>query len=262
MQENHKTLNINEIETHLLLGKISYFNSIDSTNHWLLKNGQHADICISEKQTSGKGRRGKQWVSPDSGNIYFSLCWQFNEPLKHTSLLGLEIGIAIAESLKKVGLNNHGIKWPNDILWQQKKLGGILLETTNQSGSIVIGIGLNIELPNELRKAIDQPNISISEIMPIEEGFREQLLITLIQQLHQQLSAFPARTFFDFIKSWNKWDILQNQEVSFTHQNELIIGKVTGLDRHGRIGVVSNETINYFSSADIKIRKHHECIAN
>ena len=127
MTGTHSRFNQNTIrdavETISGLGQISFFEKIDSTNAWLLENGACGDICLSEAQTSGHGRRDKKWISPSSGNIYFSMCKCLDDTNQHRSLLGLIVGIAIAEALEDIGLIGHGIKWPNEYLLGTKKTG-------------------------------------------------------------------------------------------------------------------------------------------
>jgi BirA family biotin operon repressor/biotin-[acetyl-CoA-carboxylase] ligase len=237
---------------------IHYFKSLNSTNSWLIENGKCGDICISEIQTTGRGRRGNKWQSPQ-GNIYFSLCWCFDEIVEHQSLLGLITGIAIAEALSDIGLTAHGLKWPNDIFWQQKKLGGILLETVAQSDKVIIGIGLNVSLPSEIEKEIDQPVTSIQEALKATGDSRlskEVLLVHLIKRLQSRLAEFKTLNFDDFIKSWKKWDILQGKQVSFYFKNAIITGEVVDIDQHGRIGILKQSgEVCFYSSADIKSKE-------
>jgi BirA family biotin operon repressor/biotin-[acetyl-CoA-carboxylase] ligase len=264
MPANHNILNIEQIESVIPQGKLSYFEAIDSTNSWLLKHGQCGDICISEMQKAGRGRRGNLWLSPNTGNIYFSLCWCFDVVVSHLSLLGLVTGVAIAEALAEIGLTDHGIKWPNDIFWQQKKLGGILIETVDQSGRVIIGIGLNIELPKDVSEKIDQKAVGLDKAMQGLSFSREQLISALIKRLYQHLKEFVHLDFDEFISTWNQWDILRGKIVSFIHQGIEVTGEVMEIDQHGRIGVIladSNE-IAYFSSADIRLRKANENAAN
>lgn len=262
MPSTNKPLNIQKIreacksENRQLIGNISYFKTIDSTNNWLLENGHCGDICISDTQSAGRGKRGNSWLSPNTGNIYFSLCWCFNDNLKHRSLLSLVTGIAIADVLSDVGLSGHGVKWPNDIFWQQKKMGGILIETTNQSQKFVIGIGLNISMPDNINKEIDQAVVSLLEAMQESVISREQIIIHLIQRLVQRLDTFDNLSFDEFMKSWAKWDILQERLVSFIHRDIKISGSVAGLDKSGRLGILQdNGKLDFFSSADIKLDK-------
>ena len=263
MSEKHKPFNIERIRNAVQQlsrdsqgTKISFFESINSTNAWLLENGQCGDICLSEMQTAGRGRRDNNWVSPGSGNIYLSYCCCFDDSVKHRSLLGLVTGIAIAEALADIGLSGHGIKWPNDIFWGNKKLGGVLIQTSNQSDKFIIGIGLNLSLPNSCYNEITQAAVSLEDAMQGELFSRDDLLIQLIRQLTLQLNKFEQITFNDFKHSWNKWDILRGKHVSFQHHNSLITGKVEELDTHGRLGIANaTGVLEYFSSAEIKLQK-------
>ncbi|MCK5664389.1 MAG: biotin--[acetyl-CoA-carboxylase] ligase [Thiotrichaceae bacterium] len=257
MPEKFKPLNINKIKTSTNCGDIHYFDSINSTNSWLLENGKCGDICISETQTSGRGRRGNTWESPH-GNISFSLCYCFNEITEHWSLLGLITGIAIAEALEDIGLKEHGVKWPNDIYWKQKKLGGILLETSDQSGKVVIGIGLNISLPLKTHEKIEQAVTCLTEAMTTTNNtFSKELLFThLIKRLHAKFSAFDHFDIDHFIQSWKAWDILNGKHVTFEHQGTMIFGEVIKIDKHGRLGILKQSgELCFYTSADIKLAK-------
>ncbi|HIO97266.1 MAG TPA: biotin--[acetyl-CoA-carboxylase] ligase [Leucothrix sp.] len=257
-------LNIKKIKAESPINaEIHHFESVDSTNSWLQIKGQCGDICISDTQTAGRGRRGNQWVSPDTGNVYFSLMWCFNNPKmpQHFSLLGLVVGIAVAEALEALGLTGHGVKWPNDIFWQQKKLGGILIERVNQSNKVIIGIGLNVNMPEQEASKIDQNISSLSQALNTnadksKQVSRDQLLIAMIQYLHKHLSQFESLSIESFMADWEKWDILKDQNVSFMHQNKEIFGTVTSLDKHGQIGILNEMAeLNFYSSAEIKLRK-------
>lgn len=247
---------LDAVETISGLGQISFFESIDSTNAWLLENGACGDICLSEAQTAGRGRRDNKWISPGSGNIYFSMCKCLDDTNQHRSLLGLTVGIAIAEALEDIGLNAHGIKWPNDIFWERKKLGGILIQSSSQSDKFIIGVGINISLPEESIPEITQAAASLDEAM---SGYfsRDQLLIQLIRRISTHLNEFNNLLFDDFLKRWRKWDILYGETVSFQHQNSLITGVVQGLDHHGRLAIaLADGELQYFSSAEIKLDKN------
>lgn len=237
--------------------KISCFKTIDSTNTWLLENGKNGDFCLSETQTAGRGRRDNQWISPNSGNIYLSFCCYFDNTVEHRSLLGLVTGIAIAEALEEVGLTGHGLKWPNDIFWKDKKLGGILIQTAENYEKFVIGIGLNVSLPEESLNEINQKAVSLENALHGKAFDRETVVIHLLQRLLLHAEMFAKVPFQAFLQSWQRWDILRNREVSFLHQNKEIMGTVDGIDRHGRIGILLESGIEYFSAADIKLNKQN-----
>jgi BirA family biotin operon repressor/biotin-[acetyl-CoA-carboxylase] ligase len=244
-------------------GQFHYFDSLDSTNSWLQNNGQCGDVCISNEQTAGRGRRGNRWVSPATGNIYFSLMWCFDSPLQqieHISLLGLSVGIAVAEALADIGLHTHGVKWPNDIYWQQKKMGGILIENINPSNTVIIGIGLNVNMPKDEANKVDQYITSLSEALAkknLPKGMtRTQLIISMIKHLNAHLTDFPTLAFEDFKQDWDKWDILKNKAVSFQHQNSQISATVVGLNKQGQLGLINaDKQLQFYSSADIRLSK-------
>ena len=241
---NYEPLAIDLIRHSTACRSISYFESIDSTNNYLLEHGKCGDICISEEQIKGKGRRGNQWVSPQTGNIYYSQYWCFDSITKHWPLLGLIAGIAIAEALQDIGLKGHGVKWPNDIYWQGKKLGGILLEAPDQSGKVVIGIGLNINMSSIAESEIAQPFISLNNSNIVMKTFsRDKLVIALIKRLQDKLENFTQFSIDPFREEWKAWDILRGEIVSFQHQGKTVIGEVQDIDENGRLGVLTKNDV-------------------
>lgn len=255
-----KELNVDEIKKNLNYecGKIKLFESIDSTSSWLLENGACGDVCLSETQTAGRGRRGNQWASPDAGNIYFSMCWCFKEITEHWSLLGLLVGTTVADALEELGLQGHGVKWPNDIFWQGRKLGGILLESQNQSGRVVIGIGLNINMQDNLdqalSKVISQPWVSLQEALGSKLMVRNQIVAIMMNHLQAMLLEFSKFNIDSFLRKWKIWDVLEGRLVIIQQNGIESSGKVMGIDKQGRIGILlDNQKIHYYSSADIKL---------
>jgi BirA family biotin operon repressor/biotin-[acetyl-CoA-carboxylase] ligase len=145
------------VKNSAMLNRIDIFQTINSTNTYLLEcaaAGEKSGLfCFAEQQSKGKGRLGRQWLSP-KGNLYFSLLWHFSQDQLTLSSLSLAIAVMVANALKKIGIG-HGLelKWPNDILFNGKKMVGILLErspATQHQVSIVIGVGINIIAPTEL----------------------------------------------------------------------------------------------------------------
>src|SRR3989338_4340844 len=142
--------------------EIKILKTIDSTNAYLLKQAHvdKASVCIAEQQTAGRGQFNRTWASP-ANNIYFSMRWPLKEAYQNIMGLSLVVAIAIIKTLAYFDVTEHiGIKWPNDIMWQQRKLAGILVETTKTD--VIIGIGINVQLPKTV--SIDQPWIDLFEI--------------------------------------------------------------------------------------------------
>lgn len=259
MPTTHKPYDSELIKSQLnseLPRNIYFLDEVDSTNSWLQQNGQCGDICISEKQTNGRGRQGNNWVSPANGNIYLSFCYCLSKDIQHWSLLGLVAGIAIVEALEDIGLKGHGIKWPNDIYWQRKKLGGVLIETSNQSEKLIIGIGLNMFLPDLKDDEINQQITSVKDAISGSHFSRNELLIKLIDRLSNHLENFENMDFLKFRQQWGKWEILHGERINFQHQGGVVSGKVADIDMHGRLGILDSVgKTRFYSSAVIKLDK-------
>ena len=237
------------------------FNSLDSTNTWLKQNGDCGEVCFAEQQTAGRGRRGNQWLSPDAENIYLSLKWCFDKAPCHLSLLSLSVGLSIAKALEAVGLSGHGVKWPNDIYWQGLKMGGILIESVASARqraskqSLIIGIGLNVNMPSSAGEQITQPWVSLSTILG-QQIDRHYLLALLLEHLITDLQRFDTLNLAHFQTEWQQWDVLNGKQVKILQQHQESAGIVRGIDRQGRIVIelLSGQLVHY-SSAEIRLKK-------
>jgi len=226
---------------------------VSSTNTWLSQYGDCGYVCLAEQQTAGRGRGNNIWVSPSASNIYLSLTWCLDGT--QSQWLGLEIGIALAQVLSEIGITGHGIKWPNDLYWQGQKIGGILIERNYQSHRFIIGIGINVNMSKIEDTAINQPWISLRQILgaPID---RNKLAALIISHLIKCLSILPTRTFNELQKNWSQWDLLIGKSV-IIHQHKLnkIKGVAKGIDPQGRLIVtLADGSQKNFSSADISVR--------
>ncbi len=234
------------------LGTIHVFDALDSTNSWLLAQGQCGESCLAESQTAGRGRRGHHWLSPPTGNIYLSVCWCFEKPPRLLALTSLLTGISVCDSLQQLGLQGQGLKWPNDILLGNKKLAGILVESSHQCQKLVIGIGLNvsrngINIHAEDRCSLDQHLSVVPD--------RNQLVALLLDNLSQQLHALPCLTFSDFEQRWADWDLTTNKPVTVLQGKYPLTGIARGIDTQGHIKVELDQgQITTFSSAEISLR--------
>lgn len=217
-----------------LWSDIVVFESIGSTSDWVKDQQQSQLVCLADQQTAGRGRHGQQWQSSSPENIYLSFSWQFEKTPEHVGLLSLWIGIVLAEVLEKQGVRGHGVKWPNDLYWQQQKMGGILIEASNLSSRLVVGIGLNVNMDEG--GSIDQPWSSISEAMQRHVD-REQLLVTLLDSLYSAMIEFPHVEMSEFMHRWNRWDIIRGQHVSFIDGEHTLSGESKGIDQNGHLKV-------------------------
>ncbi|PID49305.1 MAG: biotin--[acetyl-CoA-carboxylase] ligase [Proteobacteria bacterium] len=241
-----------------LLKHIHIFETIDSTSEWLLKQEQACrELCLAEKQTAGRGRRGRSWHSPP-GNILFSLRWCFDSIPPHYSWLGLVTGVAVAKGLADYGLSGHGLKWPNDIHHNGRKLCGILLQTAQPVQQVIVSFGMNIcphaadseENPVHINQAWCDLNSLLGQTVD-----RNRLIAIILGHLLTALSEFPQFNRQAFLTEWHTWDLLYQRPVNIDTGTELLQGTTIGLDEQGRLQVRLNDgRLQSYSSADISVR--------
>ena len=243
--------NPQQISTALFPYSVHYYPIISSTNEWILQNIpslKKGDLCVAEYQTAGRGRRGRQWLSPFAGQIIFSFYWTF-DPKKSIEGLSLVIGLAIAEVL------NVQVKWPNDILFDGRKLGGILVEIANHKNgmlNLVIGVGINVSLPKQTE--ISQPYAEVCEIDPDID--RQTLLPRLIQHLYARLNIFEKNGINDeFQQAWQSYNAFSNNEVNVLTEQGAISGIEQDIDERGYLKVLCGNKIQMFNGGEVSLRK-------
>ena len=244
-------LNPQKISTALFPYGIYYQPIISSTNEWILQNIsslKKGDLCVAEYQTVGRGRRGRQWLSPFAGQIMFSFYWTF-DPKKSVEGLSLVIGLAIAEVL------NVQVKWPNDILFDERKLGGILVEIANHKNgmlNLVIGVGINVSLSKQTE--ISQPYAEVCEIDPDVD--RQILLPKLIQHIYKRLNTFEQNGINDeFQQAWKSYNAFANSAVNVLTEQGAISGIEQGIDERGYLKVLCGNKIQMFNGGEVSLRK-------
>jgi len=247
-----------------LLSTLEIYPQIASTNNYLLDmvkiKTQSGQVCFAESQTKGRGRQGRQWVSPFGSNIYLSLSWVFENGFASLSGLSLAIGVAVVRALAELGINDIGLKWPNDIYWQDKKLGGILIEVFGESSgecTAIIGLGLNLYLPEKTTATINQPWIDLDKITPNTNYYRNALSALLLNHLLPILATFEAQTFQAYLSEWRKYDCMRGREVSLYRGQQQFDGIIVGIDDNGMLLLKETitQTIKTFASGEVSFRK-------
>jgi BirA family biotin operon repressor/biotin-[acetyl-CoA-carboxylase] ligase len=240
------------------------FEKTDSTNEQaLLKVKQGCVlplVCFAEEQTQGRGRRGKVWVSPPGGSIYLSLAWKFALPVNDLGCLSLAMGVAVARVLKNIGLQQVGLKWPNDVLVGDKKIAGILIETlriTRQAATVIIGIGLNYKLPKELQDAAAQSWTDIVSSMGMEfQPGRNKIAGLLLRECMDICESFAQARHELMMEYQQQHDICLRQAVNiYLDDGRLMQGVVAGFEDNGEIRILIDDEEKLFNSADISLRK-------
>lgn len=179
----------------------------ESTNTLMLERAQSGvpsgSVIACERQTAGRGRRGRRWLSAPQDSLTFSLLWRFPSGTLPLAGLSLAVGVAVVRALDEMGAAGVQLKWPNDILAASGKMGGILVETLSIAGApaAVIGIGINVRLPQSIAEAIENEATGLVNVMPFTPS-RNLLLANLLASLAAMLEEFARTGFTAFIEEW------------------------------------------------------------
>lgn len=220
-----------EAENQAFLARIEIFDTIDSTNTYLLSQAKmgasSGTICLAEAQTEARGRRGRKWFSMPGGHIACSMLWRLPSA-ENISGLSIAVAVMVANVLRKYGIaTGIQLKWPNDVLFDGRKLAGILLERSG--ASIVIGIGLNLDLPKT-----EKTWVSIREIMG-QTVQRNYLTGLLLNELLAQLRVYQSRGLAAFMDGWRRYDMLLNRIVTVHTPETILTGRMRGIDEQGEL---------------------------
>jgi BirA family biotin operon repressor/biotin-[acetyl-CoA-carboxylase] ligase len=232
---------------------------VDSTNSYLFqKASDHMGkryAVLAEKQAAGRGRRGRQWVSPFGKNIYLSLLVSFSGGIAALEGLSLVTAIAVERALVKLGISGIGLKWPNDVYADGKKLAGILLEVTGEYNShcqVVIGVGLNLALSDSDAQDIGQPWAALKHIRP--DLSRNDVAAVLLNELLTAVDEFQRQGFAAFQEYWSQRDIYHQQEVAILSPGQEKRGIIKGVNRKGELLLHSDKGMEVISAGEISVR--------
>ncbi len=249
---------------NLKLGKIDIFSNIKSTMDFLkidkISDLNIIDICLAETQTEGRGRFGRNWHSPFASNIYFSCRWTLNKDVTQLAGLSLVIGLALIDTLIELEIDKDlAIKWPNDICWQEKKLAGILLEinaTGHSITQIIIGIGINVNMPSPAEKIINRPWAAINQIMKADQD-RNKIIGVMLSHLLKNLSRFADDGLTPFLPEWTKYDLLYDRNIVLENGQQKISGIAKGIDQFGQLILQQTDGKFHTYSAGETTIKHY-----
>jgi BirA family biotin operon repressor/biotin-[acetyl-CoA-carboxylase] ligase len=243
-----------------LLSRLEILESVDSTNTEvlrLLERGCTSGVvCAAEQQTAGRGRRGRRWVSPYGSNLYVSVLWEFSQGAAALEGLSLAVGVAVARALRACGATSLQLKWPNDILCGGAKLGGILLEMSGDvAGScrVVIGVGLNVAMPDAAAKGIDQAWTDLNSVCARLPG-RNQLLAAMLNGLLPLLADFERDGFAHWRDEWLSLDAFDSAPVVLDTGAAQLSGIARGVDMRGALRLETDAGIQSIYGGEISLR--------
>jgi BirA family biotin operon repressor/biotin-[acetyl-CoA-carboxylase] ligase len=247
-------------QTRSRLAQLEILQQLGSTNSHLmqraLEGAPSGSACLAEQQTAGRGRRGREWISPFGRNIYLSLLWRFPKGPAELSGLSLAAGLAVVQSLEQLGVQGVKLKWPNDILWDGRKLAGLLLEVAGEAegpSRVVLGVGLNIRLAPEYGEMIDQPWVDLSQIPAGEEISRNRLAARLLDNLLETLERFEQEGLKPLIAAWQRYDIYHGQPISLQVGGKLIQGIHRGINGEGALLLEQGEKLKAFHGGEVSL---------
>jgi len=241
--------------------RLTLLDEVDSTSTRvasLAQAGAPSGTCVAaECQSAGRGRRGRAWQAELGASLTFSMLWRFDQGPGHLAGLPLAVAVAATRALERAGVQGVGVKWPNDLVHDWKKLGGILVETTGEMlgpTAAVIGIGLNYRLGEALARRIDQPATDIASCGG-DLPSRNALLALLLAELVSAMERFAQGGFAAFREEWKSRHAYADRSVT------VIAGeasprevRVVGVAADGALLVSAGGHTERLTSAEISLR--------
>lgn len=244
------------------LRDLELHESLDSTSDRLLAArglppGKF-DACLAEFQAAGRGRRGRRWVAPFASGLCLSMSWSYRDAPATLGALSLATGVAALRALRRLGVGGLSLKWPNDIVRDDAKLGGILIDLRGEAAgpaTVVVGIGINVRLPQASRAALAAEGVEAVDLASIGAApERNALAAVLIAELHQALGEFGARGMAAFADEWQAADALAGRPVRVLHGGQPIEGLARGVDADGALLLESDGGRRRIVSGEVSVR--------
>ncbi len=243
------------------LDELVVLDAIDSTNAEALRRAEAGAasglVVTAEQQSAGRGRRGRQWVSPYARNLYVSLLWRFEQGAAALEGLSLAVGVALARALSKSAGLEPALKWPNDILVDGAKLGGILIEMAGDAAGscqVVIGVGVNVAMPAAAAADIDQAWTDVQSHCSGPPPSRCHLLAALLDELLPLVAGFEHGGFEPLRDAWRALDAYADTEVVLDTGARQVAGIARGVDSRGALLLETTTGIAPVFGGEISLR--------
>ena len=241
------------------IDQLEIFSEIDSTNRYLMEKALSGcagvRVSLAERQTAGKGRRGRRWISPFGKNIYLSILWQSQKPPHQLAGLSLAMGTVVAELLQSLGFTQPALKWPNDIVTTKGKLAGLLMQVSGEGqgpSHVVAGLGLNVAMPIDAANDIDQAWVDLKSMGEVPK--RSELAASLINAMLEGLHAYELFGLEPFLNRWRQLDFYRGRKVALIRGKESIVGICMGIADDGSLKLRTSEGIEHFHGGELSLR--------
>jgi BirA family transcriptional regulator, biotin operon repressor / biotin---[acetyl-CoA-carboxylase] ligase len=249
------------VETSEHLACLSIENTLDSTNSALMKRASEGAVSgtalLSEFQTQGRGRIGRSWLAPFGGGLCLSLLWRFQDP-RQVAGLSLAVGVALSRALVELGVEGLALKWPNDLLWGGAKLGGILIEIAGEahgSCAVVIGVGLNIDLPPEIEKKIDQSATDLSRVLSGHSVGRNRVAARFLSHLILMLKDYAQDGLKPYLDEWRSLHRDAGRDAVVHIGEQEIPGRIVNVSDEGYLLFETRDgVLKTFASGEVRLR--------
>ncbi|MBB3191750.1 biotin--[acetyl-CoA-carboxylase] ligase [Halomonas cerina] len=219
----------------------------------------HGEVCLVEQQSAGKGRRGRTWVTPWGRTLMVSVGWRVESGVAALEGLSLAIGVVLARVLEGHGVRPW-LKWPNDVLLETRedglgKLAGILVEISGDAAGpceVVVGMGINVDLPSAFRDGIDQPVAAVHDQAPALS--RNRLAVELLEQLLPLMATFEQQGFGAWQLAWNERHAYAGQEVDVLRGGDREPAIAESVDAAGNLWVRQETGRVKLAGGEISVR--------
>ncbi len=242
------------------IARLELLPVVDSTNRRLMEaargDAPSGSACLAEMQREGRGRHGRTWVSPFAANLYLSLLRRFAAGPAALGGLSLVAGVAAVAALGDLGIGGIGLKWPNDLVWNGRKLGGILVDVAGEGAGpshAVVGIGINVAMPAAAGERIGQPWIDLGAITGTRVG-RNALAGALLARLSEALERFAALGFEPFAEQWRRLDAVAGRVVDLHLPDGVVSGIGAGVDAQGALLLRVGGRRARFTAGELRLR--------
>lgn len=249
-----------DANTRHALSALQLFNTIESTSKYLKQQAElgaaAGTVCLAEYQSAGRGRRGRHWHSPYGSNLYFSVLWRFNDGMTGLGGLSLAIAVAMMRSFNELGAKGAGIKWPNDIVTEQGKMAGILLDVAGESSGpchAVMGIGVNYAMSSTIGSTIEQAWINLCDC-GVSAG-RNEVIACLLRHIFNVVMLYEQKGFEPFREEWLAHDVLRDRAVTVHMADKTCSGIARGIDQSGLLLVEQQGSIRHYAAGEVSLRK-------
>jgi BirA family transcriptional regulator, biotin operon repressor / biotin---[acetyl-CoA-carboxylase] ligase len=217
------------------------------------------DFLTAECQTQGRGRRARSWFAPPCGAICLSMTWNFAALPTDASALSLAVGVCVLRALGQVGVGGVSLKWPNDLVVNGEKLGGILIELRAEASGpayVVIGIGMNVVLGEAVHRQIEASGTRAADLLTlgVQRADRNGIVAALIARTVAGLTQYEQNGFSSFAAEWSAADALAGKAVVVSSERGSVNGHARGIDIDGALCLQTRDGLQRFVTGDVSVR--------